>query len=35
MLDADDADEEVYSRIFSALRHGVRRRILRMLSKAR
>lgn len=35
MLDADDADEEVYSRIFSALRHGVRRRILRMLSKGK
>jgi len=27
------ADEEVYSTIFNALRHGVRRRILRMLSK--
>ncbi len=26
-------DEEVYSTIFNALRHGVRRRILRMLSK--
>jgi len=27
-----EVDEEVYSTIFSALRHGVRRRILRMLS---
>ncbi len=34
-MDAGDADEEVYSRIFSALRHGVRRRILRMLSKGK
>ena len=28
-----EADEEVYTTIFNALRHGVRRRILRMLSE--
>jgi len=30
---SDTAEEEVYSTIFNALRHGVRRRILRMLSE--
>ena len=28
-----EVDEEVYTTIFNALRHGVRRRILRMLSE--
>lgn len=33
MSDVDGVDEEVYSRIFGALRHGVRRKIMKMLSK--
>ena len=32
-LKMSEVDDEVYSTIFSALRHGVRRRILRMLSE--
>ena len=35
MSDVSDVEEEVYSRIFNALRHGVRRKILRMLSRDR